>query len=150
MRGTAKTIASVLTFGVLVLGGGVPAGGATKSLSPGEFRTVANNICRQGHQLREELVQRRFGDLAAGEKPSADQLASFVEEYRSIVQQQIDSLRSLPVPRTMAAKMKKMLSAAKTALRHVVADPTILSGSTDPFAQVTSRARALRLTECAA
>lgn len=150
MRWIAKTIASALTFGVLALAVGIPAGGAAQSLSPNEFRTVANNICRQGNQLREELVQGRFGDLAAGEKPSADQVASFVEEYRSIVKQQIDSLRALPVPRTMAVKMNKMLSAAKTALKRVVADPTLLSGSTDPFAPVTSRASALGLTECAA
>lgn len=146
---TAK-IAGVVAAGVLVLAVGIPAGAATYSLSPKEFRATANNICRQGRQLREELVRQHFGNLEAGEEPSAEELTPFVEEYRSVVQQQIDSLRALPVPRTMAATIKKMLSAAKTALRRVVADPTLLSGSTDPFAPVTSRASALGLTDCAA
>jgi len=150
MRRIAKTIATVATVGVLVLVVGTSAAGATESLSPREFRRAANNICRQGHQLREELVQGRFGDLAPGQQPSADQLATFVEEYRSIVQQEIDSLHALPTPRVMAGKMKKMLSVAKKALRHVVADPTLLDGSTDPFARVRARVRALGLKTCAA
>jgi hypothetical protein len=148
MRRTAKVIATMLTLGAFVLVGGLPA--SAQSLSPHDFRRVANNICHQGHQLREELVQRDFGDVAAGGQPSADELASFVEEYRSIVQQQIDSLRALPVPRALAPKMKTMLSAATTALRRVVADPALLSGTTDPFERVTARATALGLTKCAA
>ncbi len=75
MRRTAK-IAWVVAAGVLVLAVGIPAGAATYSLSPKEFRATANNICPQGRQLREELVHQHFGNLAAGEEPSVEQLTA--------------------------------------------------------------------------
>lgn len=140
----------VLAIAACVTIGAGGLGDAAVAMSAKDFRKTANDICRQGRMLREEIAQDHFGDLPDGQQPTADQLRNFVEEYRSAVQQQIDSLRALRAPASMKANVKRMLVAAKTALARVVADPTILTGTTDPFAVVTARATALGLAQCAA
>ena len=80
---------------------------------------------------------------------TAENVAAFVEDYRSIVQQQIDSLRALRPPTRLAPKVAKMLSTAKRALARVVSEPTLLLAGPDPFAAVGARASALGLKECA-
>ncbi len=109
-------------------------------MSAKTFRKTANDICRQARELREDVMNQPV---------TAETATSVVESYRSIVQQQIDSLRALQPPSKLAPKVKRMLSTAKKALAHVVADPEALIGGPDPFAAVETQASALGLKECA-
>ena len=145
-----KKMAAVMAVTVCVAVGVSGLGVAASALSAKDFRKTANDICRQGHMLREQLAEDHFGTLPEGQEPTSAELQGFVEEYRSLVQQQIDALRALPRPANVKAKLTKMLSAAKAALARVVADPTILTGDSDPFVAVRARARDLGLAQCAA
>jgi hypothetical protein len=148
VRRIRTSIGAAAVVGALALAVALPAGAASP-LSPADFRRTANGICRQGHELRAELAAQSVADLA-GTLPSGGDLAAFVEQYRSIVQQQVDALHALPAPRALKSKVDKMLAAAETALKRIVADPALLGGEADPFAKTLARARALGLSECEA
>jgi hypothetical protein len=77
-------------------------------------------------------------------------MSSFVQDYKGVVQQQIDALGKLKPPANLKAKMTKLLSAARKALAKVVADPGVLLTAKDPFVAVDKASVALGLTECAA
>jgi hypothetical protein len=122
-----------------------PAAGA---LNAKEFRKVANAICRQGTQLRTELLAQHFPD-GGSRQPTASEIEAFVGDYRSVVQQQIDSLRALHPPARLKAKMARLLKTARKALAKVVDDPSVLLSGNDPFSSVNRQSLALGLADCA-
>ena len=109
---------------------------AASALSAKQFRKVANDICRQGTQLRTDLLVQHFPE-GPKKTPTAAELRSFVQDYKSVVQQQIDSLAALKPPANLKSKMGKLLSSARGALAKVVAKPTI--GSPTIMASMIAR-----------
>ena len=150
MRRLGLMVGTVLVTSAFLLTPVASAAGHTASgtMSAKDFRKTANNVCRQGTELRTELLTKHFPD-GGKTTPSADQIASFVQDYQGVVQQQIDSLAKLKPPANLKPKMAKMLSAARKALAKVVADPTVLLAGNDPFSAVNKLSLALGLTDCA-
>ncbi len=143
-------VGTMLVAGTFVL---APMASATEHAASGtmsakDFRKVANNLCRQGTQLRTQLLLQHFPD-GGKTTPTASQIASFVDDYKNVVQQQIDSLKALKPPANLRPKMAKLLASAKKALAKVVAKPTTLLSGTDPFESVNQQSLALGLTDCA-
>lgn len=122
----------------------------SKRMSRKAFVKTANDICRQGTILREEAVDRHFGDLGEGRLPSAAMVDAFIVEYQPIVEQQIDSIDMLRPPAILQKKVDRLIDTARDALADVLANPmSVILAVVSPFEKVNRRSKALGLDRCA-
>jgi hypothetical protein len=122
----------------LTLVGAMTAGVAAAdqaSLSKPDYIKAADDICAQSTQLIDELGEQHFGDLAADQEPTADQIAAYLEDIQPIWEQELNSLRGLPKPTVGAKKVKTLLKLLEKAFDKVADDPSLLLSDDDPFAK---------------
>jgi len=142
-------IASLALAGMIV--GGTTASAFADPLSSKEFKKQANAICKDGNQQIEVAAEQTFGNLPEGQEPSPEQLQTFAAVAIPNTKQQIEDVAALQPPKTLQAKVKKLLTSARAAVAKVEADPSLLAagGKNDPFAATNKQAKRLGLKECA-
>jgi len=126
-------------FASLALAGTFVAGTAVSAfadpLSNSEFKKQGNAICAEG---------TRQIDAAA------EQLTAFAAVAVPNIKQQVEDVAALEPPRSLRAKVKKLVTTARAAVAKVEADPSLLADEKhNPFAASDKQAKKLGLKECA-
>jgi hypothetical protein len=117
---------------------------STAALSKSAFLAKANAICTQGNQKQEAAGK------ALGEQPSQAQIATYVSSsFAPNIQAQIDGVRALGAPSGDDAAVTNMLDIAQADLNKVKANPALLAGNTDQFANFAKLAHPYGLVDCA-
>jgi hypothetical protein len=116
------------------------------ALSEDEFAKQGNAICAAGNKAMNQAAEGIFTQ----QKPTDAQLQQFADIAVPSIQGQIDAIRALPAPESIADQVGTFLDDAQSALDEVEADPSLLaaSDSDDPFADVNQEADDLGLNEC--
>jgi hypothetical protein len=123
--------------------GATVGSGTTSALSKDEFLLKANAICELGNKELDEAAQ------ALGENPSSDEVTSFAtESLVPSIESQIGEIRALGAPVGDEAQVTAILDAAAADLDKVKADPSLVSGGGDPFADANQLADEYGLTSC--
>ena len=126
-------------FASLALAGTFVAGTAVSAfadpLSNSEFKKQGNAICAEG---------TRQIDAAA------EQLTAFAAVAVPNIKQHVEDVAALEPPRSLRAKVKKLVTTASAAVAKVEADPSLLADEKhNPFAASDKQAKKLGLKECA-
>src|SRR4029453_5549100 len=110
----------------------------------------ANAICAEGNQQIEAVAEQTFGNLSKGQEPTAEQLMSFAAVAIPNVEQQVEGVAALEPPKSLKAKVNKLIKTARAAVAKVKADPSLLTDEKhDPSASANKQAKKLGLKECA-
>ena len=138
----------------LALAGTIVAGTAASAfadpLSSGEFKKQANAICAEGNQQIEAVAEQTFGNLSKGQEPTAEQLAAFAAAAIPNIEQQVEGVAALEPPKSLKAKVKKVIKSARVAVAKIKADPSLLADEKhDPFAATNKQLKKIGLKECA-
>jgi hypothetical protein len=79
-----------------------------------------------------------------------EQLIAFATVAVPNIKQQVEDVAALEPPRSLRAKVKKLIKTARAAVAKVEADPTLLADEkNNPFAASDKQAKKLGLKECA-
>jgi hypothetical protein len=117
---------------------------STAALSKPAFLAKANAICTTGNQ------KQGAAQSALGKQPSQAQVATYVStSFAPNVQAQIDGIRNLGAPSGDQATVTRMLDMAQADLNQVKANPALVIGDTNPFANFANLAHPYGLTSCA-
>jgi type IV secretory pathway TrbL component len=138
----------------LALAGTIVAGAAGSAfagpLSSKEFKRQANAICAAGNQQIEAAAEQIFAGLSEDQQPSPDQLAAFAAVVIPSIKQQVEEVAALEEPKSLQAKVRKLIRTARAAVAKVEANPSLLTDEeSDPFASTDKQLRKLGLKECA-
>jgi hypothetical protein len=130
-------------FASLALAGTFVAGTAVSAfaqpLSNSEFKKQANAAAEQA-----------FGSLPKGQEPSPEQFAAFAAVLIPNVAQQVEDVAALEAPKSLKAKVNKLIKTARATVAKVTANPSLLADEKhDPFAATNKQAKKLGLKECA-
>jgi len=141
-------------FASLALAGTFVAGTAVSAfadpLSSGEFKKQANAICAEGNQQIDTAAEQVFAGLSENQEPSPEQVAAFATVAVPNIKQQVEDVAALEPPKSLKAKVKKLVKTARAAVAKVEANPSLLADEkNDPFAATNKQAKKLGLKECA-
>ena len=141
-------LASLALAGTIVAGMAVSA--FAQPLSTREFKKQANAICAQGNQQIDAAAEQGFAGLSRDQQPTAEQLTAFAAVAVPNIKQQVEDVAALEPPRSLRAKVKKLVKTARAAVAKVEADPSLLADEKhNPFAASDKQAKKLGLKECA-
>ena len=142
-------IASLALAGTIV--GGTASAVFADPLSSKDFKKQANAICKEGNEQIDAAAQQTFGSIPEGQEPSPEQLQAFAVVAIPNTKQQIEDVAALEPPKSLQAKVKKLITTARAAVAKIEADPSLLGaeGKNDPFAATNKQAKKLGLKECA-
>jgi type IV secretory pathway TrbL component len=141
-------IATLALAGTIVVGAAASA--FAQPLSKSEFKKQANAICAEGNQQIDAVAEQIFAGLSENQQPSLDQLTAFAAVAVPNIKQQIDDVAALEAPKSLQAKVKKLVKTARAAVAKVEADPSTLADEkNNPFAASDKQAKKLGLKECA-
>jgi hypothetical protein len=141
-------LASLALAGTIVAGTAVAA--SAEPLSSGEFKKQANAICAEGNKQIDAAAEQAFAGLSRNQKPTVEQLTAFAAVAIPNVEQQIDAVAALEAPKSLQAKVKKLVKAARAGTAKATADPSLLADEKhNPFAASDKQAKKLGLKECA-
>ena len=129
---------------------GTAASAFAQPLSGREFKKQGNAICAEGNRQIDAAAEQAFAGLSRNQKPTAEQLTAFATVAVPNIKQQIEDVAALEPPRSLRAKVKKLVKTARAAVAKVEADPTVLADEKqNPFAASDKQAKKLGLKECA-
>ena len=141
-------LASFALAGTIVAGTAVSA--FAEPLSNSEFKKQGNAICAEGNRQVDAAAEQVFAGLSENQRPTAEQLAAFATVAVPNIKQQVEDVAALEPPRSLRAKVKKLIKSARAAVAKVEADPSLLADEKhDPFAATNKQAKKLGLKECA-
>jgi hypothetical protein len=133
-------------------GGGGDSTDSTSSLTKAAFIKQGNAICAEGNEEIEEGFEEfaEENNLPKNKQPSKAQLTEVVEEVvLPAVEDQVESIRDLGLPREGGEEADEVLKAAEAAVEEAEEDPTKLASEKgDPFAEANKLARKFGLTTC--
>jgi hypothetical protein len=125
---------------------------STGSLTKAEFVKQGNAICAKGNKEIEEGFEEfaKENNLPKNKRPSQAQLAEAVEEVvLPAVNEQVESIRALGLPKEGGKEADEVLAAAEQGIEKGEEDPARLaSEKNDPFAEANKKAREFGLTKC--
>ena len=141
-------------FASLALAGTIVAGTAVSAfaepLSNSEFKKQGNAICAEGTRQIDAAAEQVFAGLSENQEPSPEQLAAFATVAVPNIKQQVEDVAALEPPKSLKAKVKKLVKTARAAVAKVEANPSLLADEkNDPFAATNKQAKKLGLKECA-
>ncbi|MCW2845071.1 MAG: hypothetical protein JWN22_2987 [Nocardioides sp.] len=120
-----------------------PSASPTLSITTADFTTQANAICAAGNTD----IQTAAGAL--GDSPTQEQMDAFASDTLvPNIQGQHDGIEELGAPDGSEADVTAMLDSLQSGIDAVTADPSIISGDTDPFGEANDLAAGLGLTDC--
>jgi hypothetical protein len=132
------------------------ASGATgaqgAALTKDAFLAKGNAICKNGNQAIDQAGKQFFQSLglSKNEQPSSDQIQQFATDtVVPKVQAQITAIEALPAPSGDEDQVNQITDSAQQALDKIKADPSLLEGNNDPFADANQLAKQYGLDECA-
>jgi type IV secretory pathway TrbL component len=138
---------------MLALAGTIVTGAAGSAfagpLSSREFKRQANAICADGNQQIEAAAEQIFAGLSENQQPSAEQLTAFAAVAIPNIKQQVESVAALEEPKSLQAKVRKLIRTARAAVAKIEANPSLLANEEDPFAATDKQLKKLGLRECA-
>jgi hypothetical protein len=141
-------LASLVLVGTIVAGTAVSA--SAEPLSSSEFKKQANAICAAGTRQIDAAAEQVFAGLSRDQQPTAEQLAAFATVAVPNIKQQVEDVAALEPPKSLKAKVKKLIKTARAAVAKVEADPSLLADEKhNPFAASDKQAKKLGLKECA-
>jgi hypothetical protein len=125
---------------------------STSSLTKAEFVKQGNAICAKGNKEIEAGFEEfaKENNLPENKRPSEGQLTEAVEEVvLPAVEQQVESIRDLGLPKEGGTEADEVLKAAEAAIEKGEEDPNSLaSEKADPFAEANELARDFGLSKC--
>jgi hypothetical protein len=120
-------------------------------LSKSEFKKQANAICAEGNEQIDAVADQVFAGLSEDQRPSPEQLIAFASAAIPNIKQQVEDVAALEAPKSLQAKVKKLINTVRAAVAKVEADPSTLADEkNNPFAASDKQAKKLGLKECAA
>jgi len=120
-----------------------------KPLSEQQWRKRADAVCKQVGQDLDEIGSQVGPNLGPNELPSAEQFGAFMEQAGPVFEQAIADIDALDEPKALKKDVKKFEVATAAAVARLQADPSLLAGSSDPFAKANKIAKRLGLKNCA-
>ncbi len=149
MRQIGPKHACLTTCAVLLLGIGAAGCGSsdstdtTTAITKAAFVAKANAICTKGNKAQNAAGEK------LGQNPSQAQFTAYAKDTAiPNIQGQIDSVRALGAPAGDEATVSHMLDLAQADLNKIKADPTLLQGNSDQFADFAKIAHPYGLTAC--
>jgi ABC-type taurine transport system substrate-binding protein len=119
---------------------------STSSLSKAEWIAKADAICKAGNQEINAAAHQTF---SKGAKPTQQQVQQFFQgTVIPKTQDQVSRIKALGLPSEQASQANAVLSSAQSTLDRVKADPSLLAGKGDPFAQTNQLGKAYGLKVC--
>jgi hypothetical protein len=138
---------------MLAVAGTIVAGTAGSAfagpLSSREFKRQANAICAEGNQQLDAVAEQIFAGLSENQQPSPEQLVAFAAVAIPSIKQQVEDVAALEEPKSLQAKVRKLIRTARAAVAKIEANPSLLAGESDPFAATDKQLKKLGLRECA-
>jgi hypothetical protein len=117
---------------------------STTAITKTQFLVKANAICTLGNKTLNKVGAK------LGNSPSQAQVTAAVKAaYVPSIQAQINGIRNLGAPSGDEATVTNMLNIAQADLNKIKADPTLLVGKKDQFANFAKVAHPYGLTRCA-
>jgi hypothetical protein len=141
-----KLLVAGAVIATLALSAGVAV---AKPLSKKEWQKQGNAICKSVNTSIDELGSTVFAGLGKNEEPSAEQTAAFAAGFVPLIRAAVPSIEALEAPKSLQSQIKKFTTQTEADLAKVEADPSLLSGSTDPFVKSNKIAKKLGLKACA-
>jgi hypothetical protein len=120
-----------------------------KPLSEQQWRKQADAVCKQVGRDLDEIGNQVAPNLGPNEQPSVEQFAAFMEQAGPVFDQAITDIDALNEPKALKKDVKKFEVATAAAVTTLQADPSLLAGSSDPFAKANKVAKRLGLKNCA-
>jgi hypothetical protein len=148
-RNALWLLVGILACGLIAAGCGDDDdddGGDSEAISKEEFLAEGNALCAEGDAALEAAAEETF---AQGAPTPQEQEAFVTDSVVPEIQSQIDAIRDLGAPEGDEDEINGILEDAEAALSDVEADPALVTGETDPFADVNQRLADYGLTECA-
>ncbi len=147
-RSTGMAIAAILIVGLGAAGCGSSSSSSTTTsttaITKTEFLVKANAICTAGNKVLSKVGAK------LGKSPSQAQITAVVKAaYVPSIQGQISGIRALGAPSGDEATVTNMLNLAQADLNKIKADPTLIVGKTDQFANFAKIAHPYGLNRCA-
>jgi hypothetical protein len=145
---TALTIAATMIVGLGAAGCGsknksTSSSASTPAITKAQFLAQANAICTKGNQ------QTNAAGAKLGRSPTRAQIVAYGKNaVAPSIQAQIDGIRALGAPAGDQATVTRFLSLAQADLNKVKANPVLLVGSADQFADFAKVAHPYGLTAC--
>lgn len=116
---------------------------AAPAISTADFTEQANAVCSSGNAELQAAAD------ALGDTASQDEIEAFASETLvPNIQGQHDDLEALGAPEGSEADVTAMLDSLQGGIDAVQADPSVITGDTNPFAEANGLAGGLGLTEC--
>lgn len=144
-RSKLCALASGLVIAVGVAGCGGGDNSTTAAPTKDEFITQADAICKQG----DEELQAAGRDLAAGGKPSDEEVNQFISDTLvPNLENQAEKLRALGAPEGDEAQVNAIVDGLDKAVEEVKADPTGLASGGVSFGEVNKLAQDYGLADC--
>jgi hypothetical protein len=117
----------------------------TTSLTKAAWIAKADAICKAGNDQINATAKQQFGN----KKPTAAQIQQFTENtVIPNTADQIDKIKSLGTPTEQGGQADAVINSAEATINRVKADPSLLTGKSDPFAQTDQLAKAYGMKVC--
>jgi hypothetical protein len=142
-------VAGVLATGLIAAGCGDDDdddGGDSEAISQEEFVAQGNALCEEGDAEIEAAAEETF---TQGQPTREDEEAFVTDTVIPEIQSQIDGIRDLGAPEGQEDEINGILEDAEAILSDAEADPSLITGDTDPFADIDQRLADVGLTACA-
>ena len=128
------------------------ATGATGDLTPDQWATQADEICKQGDQAQDVAIKGFFEDegISQNQQPTDAQLEQLTTDVViPNIESQIDGVATLPRPEESADQIQEFVDQANSDLDTLKSDPGLLNTQGNPFEETQKLASDLGLKECA-
>jgi hypothetical protein len=128
------------------------ATGAAGELTADQWVSQADAICTQGDRAQDVAIRDFFDEegIPQDQRPSSAQIQQLTSEVIiPNIESQIDGVAELPRPEEEADLIDQFIDQANQDLDRLKADPSLIEGSDDPFAETSELADQLGLKECA-
>jgi len=118
---------------------------STSNLTKTEWIAKADAICKAGNDEISNAGKQQFGK----QKVSQAQLNDFATgTIIPSIQRQVDQIKALGAPSGSEGQVNALLDAVQADIDKVKADPTLVTGNSDPFADANKLATDYGLKVC--
>jgi hypothetical protein len=147
MKLYAALAVAVVAVGTLAAGCGGSSDDdtTTTSLTKAAWIAKADAICKAGNDQINATAKQQFGN----KKPTGAQIQQFTQD--TVVPNtadEIDKIKALGTPSQQGAQADAVVNSAQATINRVKADPSLLTGNSDPFAQTNQMAKAYGMKVC--
>ena len=145
-----RTYGCAIVVALLATGAAAGCGGDDEEpLSKAEYIKQGDAICKKANAELEREAEEMFRDLGSNERPSEEQLSTFVEDLiKPKIQGQVDDLRELSPPEGDEETVNAIYEKVEEGLSKVEGDPQLLLSDDDPLQPATDAAADYGFKDC--